>query len=83
MVIAMLVFDCAVVGFAGVKPLNITFTMARPLPIYPLGVLPRGLPYGVGTSADAAKLIGSKNNLYLLGQTTHIYRHHGPCVHVT
>ena len=48
--IAMLVFDVAVVGFAGVKPLNITFTMARPLPIYPLGVLPRGLPYGVGTS---------------------------------
>ena len=31
-----LVFDVAVVGFAGVKPLNITFTMARPLPIYPL-----------------------------------------------
>ena len=28
----------AVVGFAGVKPLNITFTMARPLPIYPVDV---------------------------------------------
>jgi len=63
MVIAMLVFDCAVVGFAGVKPLNITFTMARPLPIYPLkvpsylfmpqapgGVLPKG--YGVIGSDD-------------------------------
>ena len=25
-------------GFAGVKPLNITFTMARPLPIYPVDV---------------------------------------------
>ena len=36
LVVDGLVFDCAVVGFAGVKPLNITFTMARPLPIYPL-----------------------------------------------
>ena len=53
--IAMLVFDCAVVGFAGVKPLNITFTMARPLPIYPLKVpsylllpqAPGGVPLSV------------------------------------
>ena len=78
MMIAMLVFDCAVVGFAGVKPLNITFTMARPLPIYPLKVpsylfMPEARS---SLSRRDAELIGSKDNLLPLWQHTH-----GPCVH--
>jgi len=53
----------AVVGFAGVKPLNITFTMARPLPIYPLKVpsylfMPEARSR---LSRRDAELIGSKD----------------------